>query len=339
MSLLVLGIETSCDETAASVVREDGSILSNIVLSQINEHAKLGGVVPEISARNHLSALQGVIKEALIQSQVTFNQLNGVAATCGPGLIGGVLVGAMMGKAIAAFHGKPFIAVNHLEGHALTARLTNQICFPYLLLLVSGGHTQLLKVIDVGDYVVLGTTLDDAVGECFDKVAKMLGLPYPGGPALEQLATQGDPKKFSFPKPLEHSLSCDFSFSGLKTAVRYALEKTTKIENIKADIAASFQNSVVKVVEKKVKICLEKNQDLKTLVISGGVGANMAIRHALQGLCSQYGVEFCAPPISLCTDNGAMIAWTGLEYLKKGKASDLDFSPKPRWPLGCAANS
>ena len=333
MSLLVLGIETSCDETAAAIVREDGSILSNVVLSQIKEHAKLGGVVPEISARNHLTVLQAVIKEAMSQAHVSFESLSGVAATCGPGLIGGVLVGSMMGKAISAFHHKPFIAVNHLEGHALTARLTNQVNFPYLLLLVSGGHTQLLKVLDVGKYVVLGTTLDDAVGECFDKVAKMLDLPYPGGPALEQLARGGDPAKFSFPRPLEHTHSCDFSFSGLKTAVRYAFEKINKTENVKADVAASFQQTVVEVLRKKVKVCLEQQPDLKIFVIAGGVGANEAIRSALQAVCSDHGVVFCAPPQALCTDNGAMIAWVGVERLRKGWTSDLNFSPKPRWPL------
>lgn len=339
MSLLVLGIETSCDETAAAIVQDDGSILSNVVLSQIKEHAKLGGVVPEISARNHLTALHGVIREAMSQSQISFERLSGIAATCGPGLIGGVLVGSMMGKAIAAFHQKPFIAVNHLEGHALTARLTNQVSFPYLLLLVSGGHTQLLKVLDVGKYIVLGTTLDDAVGECFDKVAKMLDLSYPGGPALEKLAQRGDSGKFSFPRPLEHSHSCDFSFSGLKTAVRYTLEKVNKTESVKADIAASFQSSIVDVLRKKVKLCLEQQRDLKTFVIAGGVGANGAIRSALQELCSDYGVVFCAPPPALCTDNGAMIAWVGVEYLRRGYTSDLNFSPKPRWPLGLVENS
>lgn len=334
MSLIVLGIETSCDETAAAVVREDGSILSNIVLSQIKEHSPFGGVIPEISARNHLVALRHVLEEAMNQSGTSFDRLDGVAATCGPGLIGGVMVGAMMGKTIAAFHHKPFLAVNHLEGHALTARLTDQVQFPYLLLLVSGGHTQLLQVLDIGKYIVLGTTLDDAVGECFDKVAKMLNLPYPGGPALEKLAERGDAKKFSFPKPLERSASCDFSFSGLKTAVRYAIEKMGTIDDqLKADVAASFQATIVAVLEKKVGIALKKNPSLKTFVVAGGVGANLTIRHALQALCEGQGITFIAPPISLCTDNGAMIAWAGLEYLRKGCGSSLDFMPRPRWPL------
>ena len=334
MSLLVLGIETSCDETAAAVVTEEGEILSNIVLSQVKEHSLFGGVIPEISARNHLQALQAVVRESLNQSEISWDSLDGVAATCGPGLIGGVLVGAMMGKAIAAFHQKPFLAVNHLEGHALTARLTNQVAFPYLLLLVSGGHTQLIKVMGVGDYVLIGTTLDDAAGECFDKVAKMLGLEYPGGPVLEQLALEGDHKRFHFPRPLCQTQNCNFSFSGLKTAVRYAIEEIKTLERTdKADIAASFQDAVVSVLEKKVERALEQNPTLKTFVVAGGVGANTAIRQSLQEKCTKAGVSFIAPPMSLCTDNGAMIAWAGLEHLRQGDTSSLDFMPRPRWPL------
>ena len=334
MSLIVLGIETSCDETAAAVVTKEGAILSNIVFSQIKDHVPFGGVIPEVSARNHLSALRHIVLEAMSQSGISFDQLDGVAATCGPGLIGGVLVGAMMGKSIAAFHQKPFLAVNHLEGHALTARLTDKVKFPYLLLLVSGGHTQLIHVLDVGNYKVLGTTLDDAVGECFDKVAKMLDLPYPGGPALEKIAETGNSKRFLFPKPLFHTSACDFSFSGLKTAVRYEIEKLKPMDDVtKADVAASFQAAIVGVLEKKVTLALEKNSDLKTFVVAGGVGANTSIRLALQGVCRSHGISFVAPPISLCTDNGAMIAWAGLEHLRKGDISQLDFMPRPRWPL------
>lgn len=334
MSLVVLGIETSCDETAAAVVTEEGTILSNVVLSQIKEHSPFGGVIPEISARNHLQVLKSVIKEALIQSTISWDDLDGIAATCGPGLIGGVLVGAMMGKAIAAFHQKPFLAVNHLEGHALTARLTDQLGFPYLLLLASGGHTQLLKVQGVGDYDWIGTTLDDAAGECFDKVAKMLGLDYPGGPMLERLAREGDSKRFDFPRPLCQTPNCNFSFSGLKTAVRYTIEEIkTLTQKDKADIAASFQAAVVSILEKKVERALKGDTGVKAFVVAGGVGSNTAIRQALQKVCLSGGVSFVAPPISLCTDNGAMIAWAGLEHLRLGHRSSFDFMPRPRWPL------
>jgi N6-L-threonylcarbamoyladenine synthase len=334
MPLRVLGIETSCDETAAAVVTEEGAILSNIVFSQIKDHARFGGVIPEISARNHLEVLRQTVEKALKQANISFNQLDAIAATCGPGLIGGVLVGAMMGKAIAAFHQKPFLAVNHLEGHVLTARLTHPVEFPYLLLLVSGGHTQLIQVEEVGKYMVLGTTLDDALGECFDKVAKMLGLPYPGGPALEQLAQDGNDERFSFPRPLYHSSSCDFSFSGLKTAVRYTIEKLDDLDiSIKADIAASFQTCVIDILRKKIETVIEKKPALKTFIIAGGVGANIPIRQALQNLCRSRGLSFIAPPVSLCTDNGAMIAWAGLENFRKGLVSSLDFVPRPRWPL------
>ena len=332
--MIILGIETSCDETAASLVTGEGEILSNIILSQIEDHADFGGVIPEVSARSHLSALRHVISEAMKQSQISFDQLGGVAATCGPGLIGGVLVGAMMAKSIAAFHNKPFIPVNHLEGHALTARLTDKVEFPYLLLLVSGGHTQLIHVKDVGDYDVLGTTLDDAVGECFDKIAKTLDLPYPGGPAIEKLAEGGDAKKFNFPKPLLQRKTCDFSFSGLKTAVRYEVEKIKSLDrSIKEDIAASFQDTVACVLKKKLEIALGQNPALKTFVISGGVGANLHIRQVLKETCLSKGVSFIAPPLSLCTDNAAMIAWVGVERLQRGKVGSLDFAPRPRWPL------
>lgn len=335
MPLTILGIETSCDETAAAVVQEDGTILSNVVLSQIKTHQPFGGVVPEVSARNHLMALREVIQQALRESNISLTQIDGIAATCGPGLIGGVVVGAMMAKAMAAFHSKPFLAVNHLEGHALTARLTHNVSFPYLLLLVSGGHTQLLEVQNVGDYKILGTTRDDAVGECFDKVAKMLHLPYPGGPAIEKIAMGADSKKFSFPKPLSHPPTCDFSFSGLKTAVRYTLEKVRSLDDEKPHIAASFQETVAHILASKVQLALDYSS-LPTLVVAGGVAANQKIRTALQSLCQDKKVQFIAPPIHLCTDNGAMIAWAGLENLRKDNVSSLDFMPRPRWPLGLA---
>ena len=346
--MIVLGIETSCDETAAAVVRGDGTILSNMVLSQIKDHAAFGGVVPEIAARAHLDHLDTIIRAAMDEAHVSFAELSGVAATCGPGLIGGVMVGMMAGKAIAAAHGKPFIAVNHLEGHALTPRLTDKVAFPYLLLLVSGGHTQILAVEGVGQYKRLGTTLDDALGECFDKSAKLLGLPYPGGPNLEKAATHcQDPQaaiaRFPLPQSMKGRKDPDFSFSGLKTAVRQhiqSIEKPTP-DDI-ADLAYAFQHQAAGIVSERTATAIalfKARYGNGALVVSGGVAANIAIRNTLKDLAYSQNMEFVAPPLNLCSDNGAMIAWTGIEKLNKGECDPLDVAARPRWPLDPTAEA
>jgi len=338
--MLVLGIETSCDETAAAVLSSDKCILSNIVLSQIEEHQPYGGVVPEIAARSHLDHIDRIIKEAMSEAGVTFSQLDGIAVTSGPGLIGGVLVGVMSAKAIAMAHNLPFIAVNHLEGHALTARLSEKISFPYLLLLVSGGHCQLLAVEGIGKYSLYGKTRDDAVGEAFDKSAKMLGIPYPGGPNLEIEAAKGNPDRFPLPRPMFGKPHCDFSFSGLKTAVRVSVEKLPDGPlNVadRADLAASFQHAAADVLADRCKQAITRfKQDYgenRTLVVGGGVASNKHIRATLTNLCETQGMKFAAPPIHLCTDNAAMIAWAGLERLKLGLTDSLDTAARPRWPL------
>jgi len=357
--LKILGIETSCDETAAAVVDSDGVIHSNLVLSQLKEHAAFGGVVPEIAARAHLDHLDNLIKGAMEDANLKFNELDGVAATCGPGLIGGVMVGMMAGKTIAAAHNKPFIAVNHLEAHALTPRLTDKVAFPYLLLLVSGGHTQILVAEDVGVYKRWGTTIDDALGECFDKSAKMMGLGYPGGPNLEKMALKcTDPthaiERFPLPEPLKGREGCDFSFSGLKTAVRTHLEKLPKGDldaADMADLAYSFQQTVTKIIENRAQNAMKRfldeysahfspqgtdnahNPQKPAFVISGGVAANSVIRESLKSLTARYNMAFMAPPMALCSDNAAMIAWTGAERLIRGHEDGLDFKARPRWPL------
>ena len=342
----VLGIETSCDETAAGVVSLDGAstpeILSNVVFSQIEEHAAFGGVVPEIAARAHVEALDGIIEAALADAGTTLDEIDAVAATAGPGLVGGLIVGLMTAKAIAAATGKKLIAVNHLEGHALTARLTGGIAFPYLLLLVSGGHTQIVLVRGVGDYRRWATTIDDALGEAFDKTAKMLGLPYPGGPNVEKAAKEGDAGRFAFPRPMKGSAQPDFSFSGLKTAVRQAASAIAPLgEQDVADICASFQAAVADALADRVARALTRFRETfpeeknPTLVVAGGVAANAGIKATLQALCAQYGFAFVAPPPKLCSDNAAMIAWAGIERLRAGKAEDdaFDFVPRSRWPL------
>lgn len=342
----VLGIETSCDETAASVVAlapdSRPEIMSNIVLSQIEEHAAFGGVVPEIAARAHVEALDGIVEAALSDAGLDLCDIDAVAATAGPGLVGGLIVGLMTAKAIAAAAGKPLIAVNHLEGHALTARLSEGLDFPYLLLLVSGGHTQIVRVAGVGDYRRWATTIDDALGEAFDKTAKMLGLPYPGGPNVEKAAESGDPARFSFPRPMKGAAQPDFSFSGLKTAVRQAATAIAPLttQDVR-DISASFQAAVADAVADRVARALDRFRaefpDIAApaLVVAGGVAANRTVRQALEGLCSRAGFRFVAPPLKLCTDNAAMIAWAGIERLNAGLVDDdaFDFAPRSRWPL------
>lgn len=337
----VLGIETSCDETAAAVVQRSASgeatILSNIVRSQLDEHAAYGGVVPELAARSHVTHLDGIIARAAQEAGVALADIDAIAATAGPGLIGGVLVGLTTGKALAASLGKPLIAVNHLEGHALTARLTDGVQFPYLMLLVSGGHSQFVLVKGVGDYERWGTTIDDALGEAFDKVAKLLGLGNPGGPHVERLALAGDPKRFRFPRPLLKEKTLDFSFSGLKTAVRLAAEEIAPLsEQDVADICASFQAAVAEVVRVRAGQALEKIGPEATLVVAGGVAANKAIGAALREAAGAAGATLVIPPPKLCTDNGAMVAWAGAERLALGAADPLDFSAKARWPLDSA---
>ena len=345
--MIVLGIETSCDETAAAVVTEGRRILANEVFSQIEDHRPFGGVVPEVAARAHLELIDGVVDRAMEKSGVTLDDLDGVAATGGPGLIGGVLVGVMTAKAIAVVKKKPFIAVNHLEGHALTARLTDGLDFPYLLLLVSGGHCQLLIVEGVGQYKRLGTTIDDALGEAFDKTAKMLGLGFPGGPAVEKAAAMGNGERFPLPRPLKGRPGADFSFSGLKTKVRQTIEGLPEgplQDRDVADLCASFQAAAEDTLADRVTNAMTAFRELypetslpfpdgPAFVAAGGVAANRAIRKRLQSLSDEKGFQFIAPPPNLCTDNAAMIAWAGIERLRLGHTDGLDFQARPRWPL------
>ena len=341
----MLGIETSCDETAAAVVDGGRRILSNVVHSQIAAHTPYGGVVPEIAARAHLEYLDAVIGRALADAGVTLSEIGGIAATGGPGLIGGVIVGVMTAKAIAASAGKPFIAVNHLEAHALTARLTAPadapLEFPYLLLLVSGGHCQLLEVEGVGRYRRLGTTIEDAAGEAFDKAAALLGLGFPGGPALERAAASGDPARFALPRPMLGRPNADFSFSGLKTALRQMAAEQPLDDDVKADLAAGFQAAIADVLVDRTRRAIdmfeERHGPGRPLVVAGGVAANKTIRAALAGLAEKRGMALAVPPIGLCTDNAAMVAWAGIERLSVGPADTLDFAPRPRWPLDQAS--
>jgi N6-L-threonylcarbamoyladenine synthase len=344
--MLILGIETSCDETAAAVVSDDGRglarIRANLVFSQLAEHRPYGGIVPEIAARAHLDRLDGLIAQALDEAAVGFGDLAGIAATGGPGLIGGVIVGVMEAKAIALARRLPFLAVNHLEGHALTARLSDDIEFPFLLLLVSGGHCQLLAVEGVGRYRRLGTTLDDAAGEAFDKGAKLLGLGYPGGPAIEAAARGGDATRVALPRPMKGRAGCDFSFAGLKTALRERVEAAgTLSERFRSDAAASLQAASGDCLIDRAANALAMFRDRcpagNTLVVAGGVAANQALRVRLAELAAREGYAFVAPPPRLCTDNAAMIAWAGIERLKLGLVDRLDFAPRPRWPLDSAA--
>jgi N6-L-threonylcarbamoyladenine synthase len=342
--LTVLGIETSCDETAAAVVRlgDDGvSVLSSVVASQIADHAPFGGVVPEIAARAHVQAIEGVIAKAMADAQLDFAALDGVAATAGPGLVGGVMVGLSAGKAIALARNLPLIAVNHLEGHAVSVRLTERVDYPFLLLLVSGGHCQLLAVEGVGACRRLGSTIDDAAGEAFDKIAKSLGLPYPGGPALEQLAQGGDPAKFPLPRALLGRKDCDFSFSGLKTAAARLAERLES-EQERRDLAAAVQDAIARQLAERTDRAMALyaqalgGRDLR-FVVAGGVAANGAVRHALEQTARARGFSFAAPALAYCTDNAAMIALAGAERLALGLTDGLDAVARPRWPLDEAA--
>ena len=343
--MIVLGIESSCDETAAAIVNDRREILGDCVLTQL-EHKIYGGVVPEIAARSHLEHIDDILEETFKRANLKPSDIDAVAASSGPGLIGGVVIGVMAAKALALALNKPFIAVNHLEGHALAARLTNDVEYPYLLLLVSGGHCQILIVKGVGDFERLGTTIDDAAGEAFDKVAKMLGLGYPGGPIIEKMAELGNENRFVLPRPLCNSNDCNMSFSGLKTAVRKIIESYAPDNNIEhaiirkqgiADICAGFQLAATECLIHKLKKAIvtykTKYPQGKDIVVSGGVASNTYLRRKLQELADLEGLAFSAPPIKFCTDNGVMIAWAGMERALKGMYNDLDFKPRPRWPL------
>jgi N6-L-threonylcarbamoyladenine synthase len=340
--MLVLGIETTCDETAAAVVEHrgagPGAILAHVILSQVKEHAAFGGVVPEIAARAHVEALDMIIGQAMTQAQCSFAALDGIAAAAGPGLIGGVIVGLTTAKAIALVTEKPLIAVNHLEAHALTARLTDGTPFPYCLFLASGGHTQIVAVLGVGNYVRLGTTLDDAIGEAFDKTAKLLGLDYPGGPRVEKEALGGNAERFVLPRPMIGRAHADFSLSGLKTAVRLEAERIAPLtdEDVR-DLCASFQQSIVDVVADRLrsglKIFRDRHGKPSALVAAGGVAANEAIRKVLHRIAFEAGTVLVIPPGELCTDNAAMIAWAGAERLALGLTDTLETSPRARWSL------
>jgi N6-L-threonylcarbamoyladenine synthase len=339
--LVVLGIETSCDETSAAVVAEASTgprILSNLLQAQLEEHARYGGVVPEIAARAHLHYLDTIVNRALADAGITLAKIDGVAAAAGPGLIGGLVVGTMMAKGIAWATGKPFLAVNHLEAHALTARLSHELDFPYLLLLVSGGHCQLLVCAGVGSYTRLGTTLDDAAGEAFDKTARLIGLGYPGGPAIEQAGRHGNPARFVLPRPLKGRPGCDFSFSGLKTAVRQITAGRSCLSPAdRADLAAAVELAICDTLVDRTANAIEwfrrHYSEGKCLVAAGGVASNGRLRTRLAGLAERAGLRFVSPPPELCTDNGAMIAWAGVERLRLGLVDGLDATLHPRWPL------
>jgi N6-L-threonylcarbamoyladenine synthase len=328
--MIVLGLESSCDDSAVALVTAERQILAQAVVGQNSAHQPYGGVVPEIAARAHVEILPGLIEQVLADAKVSIRDIDVVAATAGPGLIGGVMVALLAGKGLALSAGKPLIAINHLEGHALSPRLADpDLAFPYLLLLVSGGHCQLLEVRGVGDYRRLATTIDDAAGEAFDKAAKLLGLPYPGGPAIEQLAQSGDPSAVPLPRPLVGSGEPHFSFAGLKSAVQRAVASG---DFARVDIAASFQRAVVDCLVDRTRLALERS-DAPTLVVAGGVAANQAIRSALEALAAAHGRGFSVPPAWLCTDNAAMIAWAGAERFAAGERDPLDVPARARWPL------
>jgi N6-L-threonylcarbamoyladenine synthase len=336
---IILGIESSCDETAASIITENEQekpiILSNIVSSQVDIHKEFGGVVPELAARSHIEKIDLITKKAIDESGIKMDTIDAVASTAGPGLIVCLSVGLSFGKAMASLLNKPFIAVNHLEGHALSPKLNSKLDYPYLLLLISGGHTQFLSVKKLGDYKRLGTTIDDAVGEAFDKTAKLLGIEFPGGPQIEIYAKKGDPNKYDLPKPIFHKGGCNLSFAGLKTAV-LKISKQIKTEQEKYDLAASFQKTVEEILYKKTKIAFQEFKKINNnnkFVVAGGVAANKKIRKMLESLCKEEGFDAIFPPVDLCGDNAAMIAMVGLEKFKLKQFSKLDYPAKPRWPL------
>ena len=348
-AVLCLGIESSCDETSAAIVDSNRNVLSHIIYSQIPEHQKYGGVVPELAARAHILAIDQVINQTLQSAGKTIDDIDVIAATAGPGLIGGVLVGWMTATGIAQATHKPLVAINHLEGHALVPRLAatsasgagngESVDFPYLLMLASGGHCQILLVRGVGKYELIGQTIDDSAGEAFDKVSKMLGLGYPGGPIVDKRAANGNPKRFHFPRPLCDKPGCDFSFSGIKTAARIMLDKNTEPvdDTFINDFCASFQSAVVDCIINRLNNAMNtdivKNTMPKTLVVAGGVAKNSAIRSAMEKMANDYGMIFAAPPMNLCTDNGAMIAWAGIENWRIGNIVREPVAPRPRWPL------
>jgi N6-L-threonylcarbamoyladenine synthase len=336
--LTVLGLETSCDETAASVVRLTGGraeVLSSVVHSQIDDHAAYGGVVPEIAARSHVEMIDGVTRRAMAEAGLDFAALDGVAATAGPGLVGGVMVGLSYGKAVSLARGLPLVAVNHLEGHAVSARLGAEVAYPFLLLLVSGGHCQLLEVRGIGDMSRVGATIDDAAGEAFDKIAKALGLGYPGGPALERLAETGDGSKIELPRALLGRKDCDFSFSGLKTAA-FRVAQTCESDQDKADLADAVQKAIARQLSERSERAMQayaERHEHRLFVVAGGVAANRTIRRTLEATAAKHGFDFLAPPMAYCTDNAAMIALAGAERLALGLVSDIDAAARPRWPL------
>jgi N6-L-threonylcarbamoyladenine synthase len=338
---IILGIESSCDETAASIITENEQgipkILSSIVSSQVDVHKEFGGVVPELAARSHIEKIDSITKKAIDDSRIKIEDIDAIASTAGPGLIVCLSVGLSFGKAMASSLNKPFIAVNHLEGHALSPKLNSELNYPYLLLLISGGHTQFLSVQGLGSYKRLGTTIDDAVGEAFDKTAKLLGIEFPGGPQIEVYAKKGDPNKYELPKPIFHKGGCNLSFAGLKTAV-LKISKQIKTDQEKYDLAASFQKTIEEILYKKSKIAFEEFKKMNTtsknkFVVAGGVAANKRIREVLTILCKEEDFEAIFPPINLCGDNAAMIAMVGLEKFKLKQFSELDSPAKPRWPL------
>ncbi len=340
-NLIFLGIETSCDETAASIVCErtdgTGEILSNIVSSQVEEHKEFGGVVPEIAARAHVEKIEYIARKAVKESNLNINNIDGVAATAGPGLIVCLTVGLSFGKAVAGSLQKPFIAVNHLEGHALSPKINKKIEFPYLFLLISGGHTQFLEVSGVNNYRRLGTTIDDALGETFDKTAKLLGIEFPGGPKIEKWAKKGDENFFKLPKPILKRGGCNLSFAGLKTAI-LRISKNLKNEKDKYNLAASFQKTINEILYEKTKVAMDEflknnKNEKNTFVIAGGVASNLSIRENLINLSKEKNFNSVFPPLNLCSDNAAMIAWAGIERFKKNLTDNLDFPSKARWQL------
>lgn len=337
MNLRFLGIESSCDDTAAAIVTGDRQILSSVIAGQTALHADYGGVVPEIAARAHTEKLDLVVEQALAEAGLTLTQLDGIAVTAGPGLIGGVLAGVMLAKGLSAGTGLPLIGVNHLAGHALTPRLTDGVCFPYLMLLVSGGHCQFLRIEGPDHFIRLGGTIDDAPGEAFDKVAKLLGLSQPGGPAVEAEAKRGDPNRFALPRPLLDRENCDLSFSGLKTAVLRLRDDLVAQQGglhdaDRADICAGFQRAVAEVLAAKSRRALSLGP-VTVFAVAGGVAANGQLRAALEQVAQQAETRFLAPPLALCTDNGAMIAWAGIEAFRAGRRDGMDLVARPRWPL------